>query len=116
MGDEAADRVLSVYVTAADADEARRIGRALVEENLAACVNVLPGHTAIYRWEGKLEEGAECAFLAKTTAARFEALRRRVRALHSYTLPCILALPAATGDAEFLDWVREQVRGAAAGS
>ena len=105
-----ADQVLSVYVTAADADEARRIGRALVEENLAACVNILAPHTAIYRWEGKLEEGAECAFFAKTTAARFEALRARIRALHSYALPCIVAFPAHAGDAEFLDWVRGSVR------
>lgn len=103
------NQVLWVYVTAADAEEARRIGRALVEEGLAACVNLLPGHTAIYRWEGKLEEAAEAAFLAKTTAGRFEALRARIRALHSYTLPCILALPTAAGDAEFLDWVRAQV-------
>ncbi len=108
--DGEADRVLSVYVTAADAEEARRIGRALVEENLAACVNVLPGHIAIYRWEGKLEEGAECAFLAKTTAGRFDALRARVRALHSYDLPCIVAFPAEAGDADFLDWVRAGVR------
>ena len=107
-----ADRVLSVYVTAADAEEARRIGRALVEEDLAACVNVLPGHTAIYRWEGKLEEGAECAFLAKTTAGRFEVLCARVRALHSYDLPCVVAFPAETGDPEFLDWVRRGVRAA----
>lgn len=105
-----AGRILSVYVTAAGADEARRIGRALVEENLAACVNILPGHTAIYRWEGKLEEGAECAFLAKTTAERFEALRAHVRALHSYDLPCIVAFPAEAGDPDFLDWVRAGVR------
>ncbi|MBX6375988.1 MAG: divalent-cation tolerance protein CutA [Acetobacteraceae bacterium] len=107
--DDGSDAVLWVYVTAADAEEARRIGRALVEERLAACVNVLPGHTAIYRWEGRLEESAEAAFLAKTTAARFEALRARIRALHSYALPCILALPAAGGDAEFLAWVRGEV-------
>ncbi|MBW8269437.1 divalent-cation tolerance protein CutA [Caldovatus aquaticus] len=107
------DAVLWVYVTAADAEEARRIGRALVEERLAACVNVLPGHTAIYRWQGRLEEAAEAAFVAKTTAARFAALRARIRALHSYTLPCILALPAACGDAEFLAWVRAET---AAGS
>ena len=107
-----ADQVLSVYVTAADAAEATRIGRALVEEGLAACANVLPGHTAIYRWEGKLEEGAEAAFLAKTTAARFEALRIRVRALHSYALPCVVAFPAAAGDADFLAWVRGEVGGA----
>ena len=105
------DQVLSVYVTAADAEEARRIGRTLVEEDLAACVNLLPGHTAIYRWEGRVEEGAETAFLAKTTAGRFEALRGRIRALHSYALPCIIAFPAETGDAEFLDWVRAGVRG-----
>jgi periplasmic divalent cation tolerance protein len=102
--------ILWVYVTAADDAEARRIGRALVEEKLAACVNVLPGHTAIYRWQGKLEEAAESAFIAKTTADRFEALRARIRALHSYSLPAIVALPAATGDEEFLDWVREQTR------
>jgi periplasmic divalent cation tolerance protein len=105
-----AEQVLLVYVTAADAGEARRIGRALVEEGLAACVNLLPGHTAIYRWQGAVEEGPEASFLAKTTAARFEALRARIRALHSYSLPAIVALPAATGDAEFLDWVREQSR------
>jgi len=103
------EAVLWVYVTAADAAEARRIGRVLGEERLAACVNLLPGHTAIYRWEGKLEEAAEAAFLAKTTSLRFEELRARVRALHSYTLPCILAFPAVDGEAEFLDWVREQV-------
>ena len=105
------DRVLWVYVTAADAAESQRIGRALVEEGLAACVNVLPGHTAIYRLEGRTEAAAEGAFVAKTTAARFEALRARIRALHSYTLPCILALPAAAGDAKFLDCVRRQATG-----
>ncbi len=104
------DAVLWVYVTAADQAEARRIGRALVEEGLAACVNLLPGHTAVYRWQGRIEEGEEAAFLAKTTAGRFEALRTRIRALHSYELPCILAVPAAAGDAEFLDWVRAQVQ------
>jgi periplasmic divalent cation tolerance protein len=107
---EGGERVLWAYVTAADADEARRIGRALVEEDLAACVNVLPGHTAIYRWEGKVEEAAEASFLAKTTAARFDALRARIRELHSYTLPCVIALPVETGDPEFLDWVRGAVR------
>ena len=108
--EEEGNRVLWAYVTAADADEARRIGRALVEEDLAACVNILPGHTAIYRWEGKVEEAAEAAFLAKTTAARFGALRARIRELHSYTLPCVIALPVETGDPEFLDWVRGAVR------
>ncbi len=105
------DPVLWVYVTAADAEEACRIGRTLVEERLAACANLLPGHTTIYRWEGALREDPEAALILKTTASRFEPLRARIRALHSYTLPAILALPAATGDADFLAWVREQASG-----
>lgn len=110
MTDAAGEPVLWVYVTAADAEEARRIGRTLVEEGLAACVNLPPPHTAIYRWEGRLEEATEHSLVAKTTAPRFEALRARIRALHSYTLPCILALPAAAGDPEYLDWVRQGAR------
>jgi periplasmic divalent cation tolerance protein len=103
------DAVLWVYVTAADGEEATAIGRALVREGLAACVNIMPGHTAIYRDEGVLREAEEVAFVAKTTAAQFAPLRARIRALHSYELPAILALPAVEGDAEFLDWVRTNV-------
>lgn len=102
--------VLFVYITAANAEEARRIGRALVEEGLAACVNLPPPHTAIYRWEGTIAEDAEQALIAKTTEARFPELARRVRALSSCDLPCIIALPAVAGDAEFLAWVAMQVR------
>ncbi|MCR0985476.1 divalent-cation tolerance protein CutA [Roseomonas populi] len=100
---------LFVYVTAADAAEARRIGRALVDERLAACVNILPGHASIYRWEGAIEEAEEGAFIAKTTRSRFEALRARVRALHSYTTPCIVALPISEGDADYLSWLKGEV-------
>ncbi|WP_439580777.1 divalent-cation tolerance protein CutA [Elioraea sp.] len=107
MADEA---VLFVYVTAASADEARRIGRALVEEGLAACVNLPAPHTAIYRWEGAVAEDTEQALIAKTTAARLDELARRVRALSSYDVPCIVALPVTAGDAEFLAWVGMQVR------
>jgi periplasmic divalent cation tolerance protein len=104
------DTVLFVYVTAANADEARGIGRALVEEGLAACVNLPAPHTAIYRWEGAVAEDAEQALIAKTTAARFDELARRVRALSSYDVPCIVALPVTAGDAEFLGWIGMQVR------
>jgi periplasmic divalent cation tolerance protein len=103
------DAVLWVYVTASDTEEATAIGRALVREGLAACVNILPGHTAIYRDAGVLREAEEVALVAKTTAAQFAPLRTRIRALHSYELPAILALPAVDGDAEFLDWVRAAV-------
>jgi periplasmic divalent cation tolerance protein len=108
---EPADPVLWVWVTTADAEEARRIGRAVVEERLAACANLLPGHTAIYRWKDEVREDPESALVLKTTAGRFEALRARIRALHSYDLPAILALPAAAADADFLAWVRDQASG-----
>jgi periplasmic divalent cation tolerance protein len=103
------DDPILVYVTAADAEEARRIGRTLVEERLAACVNLLPGHDAIYRWEGRVEEAREGAFLAKTTRDRFEALRARVRALHSHTTPCIVTLRLGEGDPDYLAWLRAEV-------
>ncbi len=102
------NEVLLVYVTAATAEEAKRIGRTLVEQRLAACVNVLASHTAIYRWQGRLEESAESALIAKTTRSRLSAVTACVRALSSYSLPAILALPAAGGDAEFLAWVRAE--------
>jgi periplasmic divalent cation tolerance protein len=102
--------ILFAYVTAANDEEARRIGRALVEEGLAACVNLPSPHTAIYRWEGAVAEEPEQALIAKTTAARFDELARRVRALSSYDVPCIVALPVVAGDADFLSWVALQVR------
>lgn len=82
--------IMLAYVTCADLDEARWIGRTLVEEGLAACVN-LRTHETIYRWQGAIEQGPEAALLAKTTRAAWPALQARVRALHSYSLPCIVA-------------------------
>lgn len=105
------EAVLWVYVTAGSAEEARRLGRVLVEEKLAACANLPAPHTAIYRWEGRLVEEQEHSLILKTTVARFEALRARIRELHSYTLPCIVALPAEAGDAGYLGWVRGEVGG-----
>ena len=75
-----------------------------------ACVNLPGTHTSIYRWEGAVAEDPEQVLIAKTTAARFDELARRVRALSSYDTPCIVALPVVTGDADFLSWVAMQVR------
>jgi periplasmic divalent cation tolerance protein len=112
--DEAAeDRRLWVYMTAGDIDEARRIGRALVEERLAACVNVLPGMMSIYRWDDAIEEGGEVVLIAKSTARRLPALSERVRALHSYDCPCVVALPMVGGFAPFLEWIGAETDGAA---
>lgn len=102
---------LVVLVTAPSAERAAELARALVEERLAACGNVLPGLRSIYRWEGKVQEEGEALLLLKTTRARFEALRARVLALHPYEVPEVLALPVEAGSAAYLAWVAESTAG-----
>ena len=102
------EAVILAYITYTDLDEARRIGRALVDEGLAACVNIR-AHETIYRWQGAIEQGPEAALLAKTTRAAYPALEARVRALHSYSLPCIVAWTIDAGLPGFLDWVAASV-------
>jgi periplasmic divalent cation tolerance protein len=103
------DEILIVYVTCPTLEDARRIGHALVERRLAACVNIRT-HEAIYRWEGKLESGPEVGLIAKTTRTVFPCLREAVLEMHSYALPCIVAMEAVEGHAGFLDWVANEVR------
>src|SRR5579862_277043 len=103
--------VMFVYATTADADEARRIGRQVVEEQLAACANILPGVTSIFRWQGKLEEAGEAAQILKTTEEKLEPLIARVKSLHSYECPCIEALPVVEGNRDFLAWVVRETGG-----
>ena len=107
--------VMIVYVTASDQSEARRIGRTLVEERLAACANILEPMNSIYWWEGKVQEASEAVLILKTTQARLEALVNRVKALHSYDCPCIEAWPVAAGYRPFLDWVARETHGSIAG-
>lgn len=97
-----------VYVTAADVEEAREIGRAMVEARLAACANVFPEMVPLFRWEGEIDEGAESVVILKTTQARVEALIAAVEALHSYECPCALVLPVAGGSRDFLDWISHE--------
>jgi periplasmic divalent cation tolerance protein len=94
-----------VLVTAPDADTAARIARALVEEKLAACGNVLPQVRSIYRWQGKVEDAGEALLLLKTGRARFKELVERVRQLHPYEVPEVIALPIEAGYDVYLDWI-----------
>ena len=103
--------VLVVYVTAGDAAEARRIGRAAVEERLAACANVIDGMSSIYWWEGRVQEASEAVLLLKTTEDRIAALIAKVKALHSYDCPCIETLPVVAGFQPYLDWVAQETHG-----
>lgn len=97
-----------VYMTASSTEEAARLAEALVGENLAACVNVVDGMTSWYRWEGAVQNEREVVVLAKTRAALVDALTARVKALHSYSVPCVIALPIAGGNADFLRWIGEE--------
>ena len=94
-----------VLVTTARAEEARRIGRTLVEEGLAGCVNVVGAIRSIYRWQGAVEEADEHLLIVKARAADLPALGERVRALHSYDVPEVLALPVAGGSQDYLEWL-----------
>jgi periplasmic divalent cation tolerance protein len=94
-----------IYITAPSVDEASRIGQALVEEQLAACVNVLDNMKSIYRWQGKIEQASEAVLIAKTRQELVERLIARVKALHSYECPCVVALPVSAGNPDYLAWI-----------
>ena len=98
------DRQL-IYITASSDEEARTIARTLVEERLAACANILGRIGSVYWWEGELQEDDEVALIVKSTDALVPRIVERVKALHSYDCPCVVALPIAAGNAAFLDWI-----------
>ena len=102
---------LFVYITAKDVQQARTIGRALVEERLAACVNIFDGMQSIYWREGNIDEDSEAVLIAKTRQSLLDALTRRVKELHSYSCPCIVALPVAGGRGDFLEWIQCETGG-----
>lgn len=99
-----------IYMTVGSEAEAKTIGRTLVEERLVACVNVLGGISSFYWWEGEVQEDGEVALIAKTTSADVEAVIARVKALHSYDCPCVVALPIESGNPAFLTWIDEQTK------
>jgi periplasmic divalent cation tolerance protein len=99
------------YMTAGSRDEALKIARALVEERLAACCNLLDGMTSVYRWQGEIQEDAEVVVIAKTRAELVEPLTARVQALHSYDVPCVVALPVSGGNPAFLHWIAAESDG-----
>lgn len=107
MSSPAPDAALIVFVTVPDVEAGARLGRALVEEKLAACVNVIPGLRSIYAWQGAVMDEAEALCLVKTRAARFEALKARIAELHSYDVPEILAVEPALGNQAYLRWLAE---------
>jgi periplasmic divalent cation tolerance protein len=98
------------FVTVASAREGSRLARTLVEEKLAACVNVAPGLESHYRWKGKVESARERLLIIKTRRSKARTLVRRVRALHSYTVPEVIFMPILEGNNDYLKWIGESVR------
>jgi len=96
-----------ILSTVPDAEKAAEIARALVEDHLAACVNIVPGLRSIYRWEGKLADDAEVLCIIKTARDRFDQVAARIKSLHPYSVPEVIALPIIKGFEPYLDWVRK---------
>ena len=101
-------RAYSLYVTCKDAEEAERLARAVVEEGLAACANILAPTTSIYRWEGEVLADAEVPLILKTSSETREACTERLAELHSYDLPCIVAWPIVDAHPPYLQWLTDQ--------
>lgn len=100
-------REVIVFVTASSDKEAGRIGRGVVEAKLAACANILPGIRSIFRWQGKISEEKETLLILKSREALFSDLAKAVKALHSYQVPEIIALPIKQGWPDYLQWIRD---------
>jgi periplasmic divalent cation tolerance protein len=101
---------LICFCTCPDRETADRIATALVEERLAACVNILPGLRSVYRWEGRVEANDEVLLLAKTLPGHYPRLQARLRELHPYELPELLAVETSLGLPEYLRWVADETR------
>lgn len=98
----------TVYVTAASEDEALKIARAAVADRLAACANVLGPVTSVYEWQGEPQEDREVALVLKTRSSLFDKLAARIKSLHSYETPCIVAWPIEAGTDDYLGWVGDR--------
>lgn len=102
---------MRVVLVTAPPSEAGNIANALLQERLAACVNILPGIQSLYWWEGRIQEEEENILLIKTRADLLDVLVKKIKAVHSYTVPEVIALEIREGSEEYLDWVKRETRG-----
>jgi periplasmic divalent cation tolerance protein len=108
-GTDMTDAVI-VLITASSGEEAERIARVLVGEHVAACVNIMPGMRSLFFWEGKTQDEKETLLICKSRLPLVEKLVQRVKSLHSYSVPEVIALPIVAGSGEYLEWVRENTK------
>ena len=98
-----------VLCTVPDRDKAEHIAEVLVTEQLAACVNIIPAVTSVYRWKGAIEKDEELLLLIKTGQDRYQSLEQRIRTLHPYELPEIIAVPIETGQTDYIRWIESNI-------
>lgn len=99
-----------IYITVGKLEEAKHIGRTLVNERLTACVNIVDNIFSMYWWDGEIQEDREVVLIAKTTGSLVPRVIERVKSLHSYSCPCVVALSVEAGNPAFLDWIKTEVR------
>src|SRR5215207_6438218 len=114
MEDRKINQFVMLYTTYPSVVEAERIGKAVLEKRLAACINILPGMISHYWWQGAIERGEEVVMIIKTRAALAERVRETVKAMHPYTVPAILVLPIEGGEPAYLDWLMAETKPSAA--
>lgn len=98
-----------VLVTAKDKAEGQKIADKLIQEKLAACVNIIEGVTSLFWWEGKVDQASEVLLIIKTQKTLFKKLEKAVKSAHSYTVPEIIALPVVAGNTDYLKWIKKTV-------
>jgi periplasmic divalent cation tolerance protein len=103
------EQYLVIYCTCPDAKVAERLANALVDERLAACVNIVPGVVSIYCWQGNRQRDSEVLLIIKSRKQTYAALEARIRALHPYEVPEVIALPISQGATEYLAWIDSRV-------
>jgi periplasmic divalent cation tolerance protein len=96
------------YITTRNTDEAKIIGKALVTERLAACVNIVDGMHSLYWWDNEIQEGHETILIAKTSETKLNKLTERVKDLHSYDCPCVVYLPIENGNKDYINWIVDE--------
>jgi periplasmic divalent cation tolerance protein len=102
-------KIIFSYIACKDRSQAKKIGKILLEERLAACINIFDNMRSMYWWEGKIEEQNETVLIAKTTKKLFPKLSKKVRSIHSYSVPCILQLEVKDGNKEYIRWLTENL-------
>lgn len=109
MSEDVVGEVL-LYATAPNRGAALAIVRSLLEDRLIACANVIDGATSLYRWEGKIEEAGESLIFAKSTSRQVSDIVDRIKELHEYSCPCVIAMPIVAGNADFLQWIGAETK------